>query len=177
MNRTYTKKRNTWLFDDSATAIAEFAIIFPILMTMVLGVYEVGSAIVINQKSIAASQMVADLITRNVTVDDADIDDIVKAAEHVLSPYEIDELGVDILSVQYDENDDPQEVWRETRNMEPREDALTRSTGLGTEGDGAVVVTVRYVYHPAFSSAVIGDVEMEEMAFARGRRTAIVSRD
>lgn len=166
-----------WLEDAAGTAIAEFALIFPLMMTMLLGVFELGNAIAVNQRTIAASQIVADLIARNITVDDAMIDEAIRAAELAIAPYETTDFGIDIISVQYDENDEPQEVWRETRNMVGSEADADRAIGLGVEGDGALVVITQYIYRPFFGGMVIDEFTMREAAFARGRRTAVVGRE
>lgn len=164
-----------WLRDAAGVAAAEFALIFPLLMVMLLGVYELGNAISINQRSIAASQIIADLIARNTSVDDGMVDEAIRAGELAVEPYSLADMGIDIVSLEYDDNDRPQVVWRETRNMDENEDVLDRAVGLGVSGDGALVVTVQYLYHPIFSSPLTHDITMQELSFARGRRTAIVS--
>lgn len=164
-----------WAGDISAVAAAEFTLIFPILMVMLLGVYELGNAISVNQRSISASQIIADLIARNSSVDETMIDEAIRAGELAVEPYSLAEMGVDIVSLEYDDNDQPQVVWRETRNMDENDDAVDRAVGLGVEGDGALVVTVQYIYHPIFSSPLTNDITMQELSFARGRRTAVVA--
>lgn len=163
--------------DTTATAAAEFTLIFPLLMTMLLGVFELSNAISINQRSIAASQIIADLLARNMTVDQAMLDDAIRAGQLAVEPYGLDDMGVDIVSLEFDENDDPQEVWRYTSNMNENPDALEDAVPLGAYGDGAVVVTVQYQYHPYFGSMVIDEFTMQEMSFARGRRSPVVEFD
>lgn len=164
-----------WFYDTAAAAAAEFALIFPILMVLLVGVYELGNAISINQRSIAASQIIADLIARNASVDAVMIDEAIRAGELAVEPYSLEEMGVDIVSLEYDDNDEPQVVWRETRNMDENDDAVDRAVGLGVEGDGALVVTVQYIYNPIFGSPLTHDIVMQELSFARGRRTAIIA--
>lgn len=165
-----------WVVDTAATAAVEFVLIFPLLMIMLLGVFEMGNALSINQRSIAASQIIADLLARNVSVNQDIIDEAIRAGELAVEPYDLTDMGVDIVSVEYDVSNTPQEVWRYTTpNMVENAEALDRSVGLGVNGDGALVVTVEYLYHPYFGSIIRSEFTMREMAFSRGRRTAVVS--
>lgn len=163
-----------WVFDTAATAAVEFTLIFPLLMTMMLGVFELSNAISVNQRSIAASQIIADLIARKSTVTEDMVDEAIRAGELAVEPYSLAEMGVDIVSLEFDENDEPQVVWRETRNMTENDDVLDRSVGLGVNGDGAMIVTVQYLYRPYFGSMVINEFTMQELAFSRGRRSPVV---
>lgn len=169
------KTMRAWMGNVAGAAAAEFVLIFPILMVMLMGVYELSRAISINQRSIAASQIIADLIARNVVVDTDMVDEAIRAGELALEPYSLEGMGVDIVSVQYDDNDVPQELWRITRDMDEDADAVENSTGLGVNGDGALIVTVQYLYQPVFDTILDETLTMRETTYARGRRTSVVS--
>ena len=167
-----------WLGRTDGVAMMETAMLFPILLVMLFGVYDVGHAITANHKMITAAQVAADLITRSQTASDADINQAVEAAGLAMQPYEsAAAMGIDIVSVRFDANDLPVELWRETRNMTADEGAVDKSTGLGTEGEGAVIVTIVYDYEPTFGHTIINTFRMRETGFARGRRSSIVSRE
>lgn len=165
----------SWRADVAGAAAAEFVLVFPILMVMLMGVYELSRAISINQRSIAASQIIADLIARNVVVDQDMVDEAIRAGELAMEPYPLEGMGVDIVSVQYDEDDEPQELWRVTRDMDEDDEAVDNSTGLGVDGDGTLVVTVEYLYQPVFNTILDDAITMRETTYARGRRTSVVS--
>ncbi|MCB9989628.1 MAG: pilus assembly protein [Rhodospirillales bacterium] len=167
-------KLKSWVRDDSGVAAMEFTLVFPLLMLLLIGVFDLGNGILANQKTIMASQTIADLVARNTVVNSDMLDEAVRAGELALYPFPITDLGIDIISVEFDENDDPQVVWRETRNMTGASDAMNRAVGLGTEGDGAVIVIVRYNFDPTFSLFSIDSIGMEEVSFSRGRRSAVV---
>lgn len=173
---TRIKKICGWGSDESGIAAAEFALVFPLLMAMMIGVFDVGTAIVTNQKSIAAAQIIADLVAREPTVDTATLDDAYQAGLRAIEPYPTDAFGVSISGVEFDNDDNPQLLWEQSYNMAGASNATNRAATLGTSGDGVVVVVVRYSYTPVFGNTVIEDIEMEEAAFARGRRTSVVSR-
>jgi len=167
-----------WMRQSEGVAIMETAMLFPILLVMLFGVYDVGHAITANHKMITATQVAADLVTRSQSVSDNELNQAIEAAGLAMQPYETSVgMGIDIVSVQFDENDEPVALWRETRNMTADESAIEKATGLGTEGEGAVVVSIVYDYEPTFGSMVINAFRMRETAFARGRRSSVVTRE
>ena len=167
-----------WLRQAEGMALMETALLFPVLLVMLFGVYDVGHAITANHKMITATQVAADLIARTQSVSDSELNQAIEAAGLAMRPYETgNSLGIDIVSVRYDADDEPVALWRETRNMTADATAVDRSTGLGTEGEGAVIVTIVYDYAPTFGSMVIHAFRMKETAFSRGRRSSVVTRE
>ncbi len=164
-----------WLRDKRGAALPEFALLFPLLVAMVMGSYDIGRAITINQKVISASQIIADLITRNQSVTFDDLSEIILAGEMALDPYSRDPLGYDIVSMRFDAAGTPLELWRVTDNMIQNDDVFERSVGLGLPGEGVVAVSVSYTYEPFFTGFLRDDINMREVAILRGRRTAAVS--
>ena len=169
--------KSFWNNKTGAAAI-EAVILFPILITMLFGVFDVGRAITSNHKMITSTQVIADLITRKSSVTNTDINEAITSGVLAMSPYVSSEIGfgIDIVSVKFDNNQNPVVVWRETRNMTADDDAVTKSKGLGAANEGAVIVTMRYGYKPVFGGLLIPAYWMRETAYSRGRRTAVVSR-
>lgn len=164
--------------DERGIAALEVALMLPILMVLMLGAIDTGNAIVVNKKTMTASSIVADLLTRNSTVNDAAITDAWLAAQMAIDPYNRTRLGLDIASIQFQgAQANPVVVWRQTYNMTPNADVIQRATGLGVQGEGVMIVTTRYVYRPVFSSVVTDDVVMQEVAVTRGRRSSFVARE
>ncbi len=166
-----------WARDEKGFGATEFALIFPILMILVLAVWEVGTAISINQKAIGATQIVADLVARESTVTDDMLAEAVQAGRLVLQPYDTDLYGVDIVSVRFAANGDPELVWRETVDMAESGTLIERTRGLGNEGEGALAVIVTYEYTPILGGRVLNPITFAEVAFSRGRKSAVVCRE
>lgn len=166
----------SWFHNKKAHAGMEAALIFPVLMTLLLGVFDVGNAILANQKTIRASQVTADLVTRIRELHNQDIREAVEAGRLALSPLATNGYGVDIVSVRFDDDAMPEIVWRETTGMLPIDNVLSSLDGLAVPGEGVVVVTSNYNFEPVFAGFLINQVEMQEVAFARGRLSAVVCR-
>lgn len=160
-------------------AAIETAFIFPILMTMMFGIIDVGTAVIINTKVITASQISSDLLTRDNSISDAEMTEARRAAEAALIPYfDATEFGIDVAGVRFiGEDAVPTEQWRDTFNMSANTNAVADTAGLGDEGDGVLIVTVEYKYTPRFSGFLTGDIEMREVSVARGRDNAFVDRN
>lgn len=169
-----------WWKDQKASIAAEAGIFIPILFSMLVAVYDIGTAILINQKAINASQMTADLIAREISVDDAQIEDAIEAARQAMLPLNLTNFGIGIASVQYNEDDEPEILWQEVTGTSTAfevEDAPIQGTiGLGGEGDGMVVVKVNYDYDPVFSGSFLPSIMMQEVSYTRGRRLPVVTR-
>jgi len=164
----------SFLKNQDGLAATEAALLFPILFAFIMGVFDLGQGITLNQKTVTASQVIGDLITRNETVDTDMINDIVKAGELALAPYPLADFGYDIISVEFDEDGDPFVLWRTTENMDEDDAPLEDTIDLGGPGEGVVIVNITNRYVPYFSRFVVDEIKMEEIAFLRGRRSATV---
>ncbi|GAB5387658.1 MAG: hypothetical protein Alpg2KO_06260 [Alphaproteobacteria bacterium] len=175
---TMTKLLKAFITGDDAVAAVEFALIFPVLVTIFLASVDLGQALWMNRKVIATSQTVGDLLARSDTVDDALIADVIDAADLIMEPFDFAEVGYDIISIRFDDDDAlPEIAWRETVGM-PADDRFPElADGLGAEGDGVMAVVVTATFEPVFYGFVLGDIDMTETAFLRGRRQPFVGRD
>ncbi len=163
-----------WLKDKKGIAAAEAALVFPIMLSMLLGTFDIGRGILVNQKAIRASQVVADLVTRSIILSVSDLDEAIEAGGLSFHPYSDETYGIDVISVRFDDDGDPEIVWRETRNMLPLEDIQERVESLSEPNTGVVVVAAQYVFEPVFAGFVMDELPMQEIAFAKGRRSSVV---
>jgi len=165
--------KHFWKNNDGLATI-ESAILLPIMIVILMGMYDIGQAIIINQKVTAASHMAADLITRKTVIEDTDLDDAYGVAKLIIDPYDRDLLGIDIVGIKYDDDDDPEEKWRTQYNMSANVNLPSRASGLGVDGEGLVAVSTTYKYKPFFTSPLTGDLVMEETSYLRGRKNSFV---
>jgi Flp pilus assembly protein TadG len=165
----------SWLKSQDAVAATEAALIFPIILMMLLGTYDLGSGILANQKAIRASQVVADLVTRQRTISGTELTEAIEAGRLALEPMDTTSFGVDIVSIAFDENSNPEIRLRETRNMTPMPDVLDRVAALAEPDGGVMVVAVEYDFQPIITGLVVNQIQMQEVAFARGRKSPVVN--
>lgn len=170
-------KISSWWREEEAVAAVEASFIFPVMLTLMVGVFDVGNGILANQKAVRASQVVADLIARKNIVSETDVQDAIKAGRLALEPLNSDSLGVDIISIRFDPANGTEIDWRETDNMTPIDDVEARVNPLYADGEGVVMVAVVYDYHPIVTGFVMDSFQMSEVAFSRGRRSPVVTHE
>lgn len=163
-----------WIADERATAFTEGVVLLPVLSVLLMGCFDIGQAIAVNQKTIGASQMIGDLIARDRSVTMSGLEDIIKAGELAIEPYSSRPFGYDIASIEFDDGGDPEILWRVTRGTSPNDSAVQSTEGIGSPGDGVIVVTAAYRYTPYFYKFLMNEIEMKEVAFLHGRRSATV---
>lgn len=164
-----------WVREEDGLAATEAAMIFPILCFLLLGVFDVGRAIVANQKAVRASQVIADLIARGDTVTNADVNDAIAAGRLAFEPLDVSSFGVDIISVRFDNSLDVVQVWRRTENMTPVANVDERVESLAQADEGVIMVAVEYNYTPIFVGFISNAFRMQEIGFSRGRQAAVVN--
>ena len=161
-----------WLKEDKAVIAIEVGILMPVMLTLLLGVMDIGTGVYINQKLIDADQMIADLVTRNPTVSAAvDLPNAITAGQLTMQPYSTTTFGVDIVGIQFgNPTPTPAIVWRDTVNMQPNPNVPANAANLGSASEGVVVVTAVYTYVPFFLGGLSStSYPMQEISFARGR--------
>lgn len=167
-----------WLKNNKATAAIEMGMLLPLMLTILMGMFDTGHAVLASQKVINASQTIGDLLGRHDIVNDTLLDEYIKAGELVLRPNDPTSYGVDIVGIQFDgDPDSPVEVWRETRNMSPNTEVVLGATGLGDAGEGVLGVTVKYTYEPFFTSDFMGTFDISEVSYVRGRSGLFITRE
>lgn len=155
-------------------ATLESAILLPIMIILLMGMFDIGQAIVINQKVAAASHSAADLITRNTVIGDSDLDDAYGVAKLIIDPYDRDLLGIDVVGILFDDDNEPEEIWRTQYNMNRNVNLPSNASGLGVDGEGLIAVSATYTYSPYFSYILVSDLVMEETSYLRGRKNSFV---
>lgn len=166
--------RNIWR-DERGTAVLEFGFLLPIMLTLFIGVIEATNVLRLDRKVVAAAQTAADLVTQRREVSDAQLDDILKAAELIFEPFPAASHSVGIAGVSFDpDTGDPTLDWTKSKNGGTVPNALTLAAGLGEPGEGVVVVRVTYNYTPIFFDFVMDATTIEETAVLRPRRSSVV---
>lgn len=164
-----------WKTEDGVAAV-EFAIIFPVLVTLMLGVFDMGYGLLAAQKTIRASQVTGDLIARNKEVSENDILEAIDAGEIALVPFDTSSYEYRILSIEFTDDDGSYDIlWERSNGPASFDDAFAGSlSNIAEIGEGLVIVQVKYDYVPTFANFVIDEMAFREIAFLRGRLSKTV---
>lgn len=173
----FSRLKQLWKNENGIAAI-EVSMILPVLLTILLGMVDMGHGMMVKKKVIGATQIVGDLLTRQSSVSNSDIADAIIAGQLAMAPYAVENFGVDIASIQYiGDQADPTILWRETFNMSPNDSATNYVNGMGGKGDGIMVITVEYTFEPMFAGFIMDEFVMRQVSFTRGRRSTLVRRE
>lgn len=166
-----------WLRNDRGATAIEAGMLMPVMLTILMGIIDLGVGVLTDQKVINSSQMVGDLLGRMDSVSTADLNDAIEAGRLALEPYDTTSMGFDVAGIQFiGSSTNPTVVWRDTVNMTANSAILVKASGLGNDLDGVFGVTVRYVYTPYFSSLITGSIEMVEVSYVRARNGLFIPR-
>jgi Flp pilus assembly protein TadG len=158
------------LRDRAGTAAVEFALLLPIMTTLLFGLFEGANAVMAYMKCIAATQTVADLVTQQQTVNSTDIDNFYKAGQLVMSPYTAGSLGIAITSVTFDINTGvAAQAWQQTRNSNPMNNSTALAAGYGQKGESVVIVQGTFTYASWLHYVLPSTITMTQIAFSRPR--------
>ncbi|MDE2595926.1 MAG: pilus assembly protein [Sphingomonadales bacterium] len=144
----------------SGTVMVEFAVLFPVLLTMYLGSFTLSDAISCNRKVTVATRALTDLTSRYSILADSDLTNIMNASIQVLAPYSADNADIVISEVKVTDEDKAKVVWSRTRSGT----ALTVNSTINIPDHLAandtylVVGTITYTYTPAVTFGIAGPI-------------------
>ncbi len=165
--------------DRRGVAAAEFALIAPALIFLVMGVFEMSFRFRASEESTRYVHQVADLISRETSLTTAQLTEIYNASIHMMKPLDTNEnLDVDVSSIAFIGDDaDPQLYWRRVAGT-PLNYNIENSRGMGIKNETVIRVAIRYHYQSVLSNLFGGGVAtMERVAYARPRVERVITLD
>lgn len=165
--------------DRRGVAAAEFALIAPALIFLIMGVFEMTFRFRASEEATRYVHQVADLISRETELDTADLQDVYDAAIYMMKPLDTtDDLDLDVSSIGFTGVDlDPSILWRRVAGTALSLD-IEDSRVLGVDGESVIRVGVRYQYTSILSELFGGGaMAIEKSAYSRPRIDRKVSLD
>ncbi|MBB3388628.1 Flp pilus assembly protein TadG [Rhizobium sp. BK275] len=97
--------------DRQGVGAIEFAIIFPVLVMLYLGAFEITIGLSVSKRTARAAGSIADIITQQQSVTKSSLTDIAKAASPIYSPYDSSDMLVKVTAIQIDGSSNPTVMW------------------------------------------------------------------
>lgn len=180
------EKQKSFLRDDRGVAAVEFALTLPILVTLLLGVYEVSRYIIMNQKVDRVAYTVSDVVSQQTSVSKSQLNNILYAATEIMKPYTFGSNGVVIISsVTQTTDTGPATVrWQYkgggTLNRSSKIGQVSGTATLPTgftlnKSDNVIVAEVFYNYVPSFTEKYFGTRENYKFAIFKPRFGALTT--
>ena len=165
--------------DRSGAAAVELALLLPIMIGLYIGGIETSDGFAIKRKVTSVSSALADLVSRTKIVKNAEMQNILDAAEAIIAPYFGIALKMKVSGVWIDENDVARVVWGTARNdTAETENAIIKvPDGVSKTETFLVVTEVHYTYKPVIGYAITGDVDISYKTHMKPRLSKTVCLD
>lgn len=182
-------RRGRFLRDRRGVSAIEFALIAPVLLTMCLGVAEVGRYIHLRLKITNAASNVSDLVARMDAARASDLDGLFKALPVMLDPFEASDFRVIVTAVTQaaaaDADADPPApvvAWRRESG------ALLETSEIGVVGGAPETAFPKDLLVPGGDAVIVAEVFFDydewlfgfvpsqtvtEISFSRPRRATL----
>jgi hypothetical protein len=181
-------KRRLLIQDDRGSIAIEMACALLFLTVLILGTFEVPRFLLLGQKMERAAASMADLIAQidpsegNVQ---AKIDDLMGAADGLMSPYSLGEGGRVIISSIGNPTGDLETILWQQQN----DDGIPATSKVGEvgstpsmpgglvvrEGENIIIAEIVFHYEPLFGSIIYDERTLYSRAFTRPRFTNLTA--
>ena len=157
--------------DRRGVAAAEFALIAPALIFLIMGVFEMAFRFRARGEATRYVHQVADIISRETELTEGDIEELYEASIFMMKPLDTTEdLDLDVSSVGFEGVDaEPAILWRRVAGTEVAF-SLPDTQGMGIQDETVIRVGVRYNYQSVLTELFGGgSMAIEKSAYARPR--------
>jgi len=157
--------------DRRGVAAAEFALIAPVLIFLIMGVFEMSFRFRASEEATRYVHQVADIISRETELTEGDIEELYEASIFMMKPLDTTEdLDLDVSSVGFEGVDaEPAILWRRVAGTEVAF-SLPDTQGMGIQDETVIRVGVRYNYQSVLTELFGGgSMAIEKSAYARPR--------
>jgi hypothetical protein len=154
----------TFSSDTRGSTIIEFAIIVPLVLLILLGGYDMGRYILLNQKLDRAAATMSDLVSRPPNISSAEINKLMIAAIEVVQPFDLAGKGGVIISSVYKKPSESAKVTWQIKGGGPIAPP-SMIGGVGSpskmptgfvlrDNENVITAEVYYDYEPLFLDAL-----------------------
>lgn len=169
---------------ERGVTLVEFALVFPILILMFIGLVEFGEAFSVNRKVTNAASTVADLVSQENAVTTLQLQDIATVATELIKPYRSNApiFSLRIISiVASNEKDDAKRSAKVAWTFGPGAPAVGSvytlpAGGRLTEANSSLIVTeTSYAFTPTVGY-FLGSITLRGVAYFRPRLSRTVDK-
>ncbi len=154
----------------SGLAALEFALLAPMMLTLLFGSVETIDALGANRRVQNVAASLADVVARDNSVTDDEITGLWAAIDLLMFPEGGTDVGVAISSISIDEDLETEVVWSRANNEDYEPPEVTVPEGVLRAGTSVIVAQVTYRYNSPISF-LIGDLgfDMSHTVYRRSR--------
>ena len=159
-------------------AAVEFALIFPLMISLYFGAVELGNGLLVNRKATNVASTAADLVAQVDLINNADMADVFAASSAILAPFDASGIVITISSIVTELDGTTAVAWSDSHNgtAHTQGEPITLPPGVATPGSSVIWAEVDYTYTSTIGKYLTGGVTIEDDFYARPRRSIEVLR-
>jgi Flp pilus assembly protein TadG len=150
-------RRSSVVANDTGTAMIEFAITLPVLLTLYLGCVQICDVVAVYRKTTTTARTIVDLTSQQTQVSDSTLQSILDASSQVMAPYSTTRLRMVVTQVTINNAGVAKVDWSVKSTNAPSADTkdttYTLPAGVAVNDTSLIIGKVNYDY-----SASIGGV-------------------
>lgn len=169
------KPITTFVRDRRGAALAEFALVLPVMLALYLGMTELVQAFQAQKKATGVAATIADLATQDTSVTDATLAGIFTAGEMVMSPFPKAALRQRLAHVSADKDGVVTTDWTAARNWSGGAAAAVPDGMLGPN-ESIVVASIVYEFESPVDWFLPNGAKIKQTAYYRPRLSSKVEK-
>lgn len=158
--------------NEKGTTAVEFALILPILITLCLGTWEVGTAYMVKRKADRAAVTIADLITQGSSISAGGFAGIQRAVESIMHPYDQMATRLRVMGVSINARGQMTVSWDYSTGADLNTDILPNE--LRVPNSFYVLSAAEIDYDPLFGREIFGAVTFRDTSIMVPRVTTAI---
>ncbi|MFM9848720.1 MAG: TadE/TadG family type IV pilus assembly protein [Hyphomicrobiaceae bacterium] len=166
--------------DRSGQSLVEAALLFPIFISLFLGISEFSEGFTLRRRLEAAANTSADLVARVRSLRTAELNAMKPMIDEIVKPFPNTTLGLVVTSVVADETNTTRVVWSHAQGpgVSARAEgaAVALPVGLTAPNTSVIFTEVRYVFRSTLGSMIVGDMPFQAAAYMRPRLSGEVDK-
>jgi Flp pilus assembly protein TadG len=143
---------------EAGLAAIEFAFVAPVMLLSLLGAIEVSNAMLSDRKATQVASTLADLVSQDTNVTNAEMSAIFSAGQAVLFPVTSSDVGMRVSSIVADGQGRTTVAWSSSRGMAARGtgSSITVPAGMVAAGGSVVFAEISFSHASTFGHAFAG---------------------
>jgi Flp pilus assembly protein TadG len=168
------------LNDTRGTALLEFAITLPVLLSLYLGCVQMCDAVSVYRKTTTTTRTIADLTSQYTQVSDSELQSVLNASSQIMVPHSATGLKMVVTQLSVNSSGAVSVDWSKASG--PGAVALTAGTaytlptGVAVNGTSIIVSKVEYTYISDLGGIVRIEIPFRETIYMYPRSTKNISK-
>jgi Flp pilus assembly protein TadG len=164
--------------ESGGVSAVEFALLFPMMITLCLGSVEASQAVAADRKVVLTAHALVDVSSQYTDITDADISNILAAGSAIIAPYAPANLAEVVSELAINAEGQASVVWSDTLNGVARAvgQTVTIPKSLAVPNTYLILAEVQYNYNPTYGYVLTGTLPLQNQSYALPRQSNSIAR-